>query len=97
MKIWGQESKQEGLEVRMNLDAEETEGKPLWLGHKQSCRVGRGQVMLGLEAVVIAAAFHIFQWLPSRHVVGIHSLVLLGGPAGPVVANELGVEVSFLG
>ena len=90
MKIWGQESKQEGLEVRMNLDAEETEGKPPRLGHKQSCRVGRGQVMLGLEAVVITtAAFHIFQWLPSRHVVGIHFLVLLGGPVGPVMAIEL--------
>lgn len=46
----------------MSLDAGETEGRPPWPGPTQSCRVGKGRVMLGLEAVAIAtAAVHVFQ------------------------------------
>lgn len=46
----------------MSLDAGETEGRPPWPGPTQSCRVGKGRVVLGLEAVAIAtAAVHVFQ------------------------------------
>lgn len=46
----------------VSLGAGETEGRPPWPGPTQSCRVGKGKGVLGLEAVAIAAAaVHLFQ------------------------------------
>lgn len=54
-------------------------------GHHGQGRGRRGQVTLGLEVVVIMnAALHIFQLLPSRYKAGLHFLALFGGAAGPI-------------
>lgn len=85
-------SKWEGPEVGMSLDAGETEGRPPWLGPKQGHRGRRGPIMLGFEAVVIInVTFLIFQLLAWRR-----SALLgpLDGAMGPVLANELSVEVA---